>query len=263
MNVIGLIPARLESTRLPRKLLLRETGKPLIQHVYERVQQAQELSDVFVATDSEEIAKVIRDFGGKVVKTGPAASGTDRLAQACQTSECANFEGIINVQGDEPEIAVSTINALAKTLKAGLDSMVTVAVWEANQERIKEPSIVKLVLNSQGYALYFSRSLIPYFREASETGFYRHLGIYGYTRDFLLKYTRWEPTPLEQAEKLEQLRVLENGFRIKVLLVQDDHIGIDVQEDYDRFVKRFKMLASGVLAPETLAPEALTHKEGK
>lgn len=244
MKVIGLIPARLESTRLPRKLLLKETGKTLIQHVYERAQQASELADVFVATDSEEIATEVLRFHGKVIKTAPASSGTDRLAQACKTEGCSIYEGIINVQGDEPEIAVTTINALARELKKGTEKMVTVAVGEKDRKRLQEPTIVKVVLDRQSYALYFSRAGIPYFRDPMETTleplFYRHLGIYGYTREFLLNYTLLAPTPLEQAEKLEQLRALEHGFRIKVLLTQEDHIGIDVREDYDRFLQRFR-----------------------
>lgn len=240
MKVFGLIPARLESTRLPRKLLLRETGKPLIQHVYEQAQQAQELDGLYVATDSPEIASCVKSFGGLVLLTGPAASGSDRLAQALQHQECAQIDGVINIQGDEPEIALSTINALVRSLKTTKAPMVTAVVWETRMELFHEPSVVKVVLDQQQRALYFSRAGIPYFRERMEGGFYRHIGIYGYTKSFLQQYAQFPQTPLEMAEKLEQLRALEHGFSIQTILLPEAHIGIDTSEDYANFVRRLE-----------------------
>jgi 3-deoxy-manno-octulosonate cytidylyltransferase (CMP-KDO synthetase) len=242
MKVIGLIPARLESQRLARKLLLKETGKTIIQHVYERVVGATELSGVWVATDSDEIREEVEGFGGQVVLTGPCHSGTDRLAQACRFPPCnePEIEGVVNIQGDEPEIALSTVNKVAHALKEKKAQMVTAVRWETELDRFNDPNLVKVVLNQKQEALYFSRSPLPYPRHFAPLGFYSHLGIYGYTRDFLQKYAQLPQTPLEKLEGLEQLRVLEQGYSIAVVFVEEASSGIDTREDYDRFLLRYQ-----------------------
>jgi 3-deoxy-manno-octulosonate cytidylyltransferase (CMP-KDO synthetase) len=242
MKVIGIIPARLESTRLEKKLLLAETGKPLIQHVYERAIQSCELSDLFVATDSNAIAEAVEGFKGKVIQTGPCVSGTDRLAAACLKLDGAmeEVEGVVNIQGDEPEVSVKTIDSLALALKSNRWPMVTVAVWETNLNLIVEPSVVKVVMDRFHQALYFSRAPIPYFSGPGEKGFFRHLGLYAYTKAFLLEFSGNSQTPLEKCEKLEQLRALENGATIKVIVVEESSVGIDTRADYDGFLERYR-----------------------
>ncbi|MBN1490568.1 MAG: 3-deoxy-manno-octulosonate cytidylyltransferase [Phycisphaerae bacterium] len=242
MSVVAIIPARYASTRFPGKPLARATGKTLIQHVYERVRQARLLDGVVVATDDERIAAAVREFGGEAVMTRPDhASGTDRIAEVAAT---LSAELVLNVQGDEPEIEPAYLDQLVELMRLRPDaSMATLACPFPADADPTEPSAVKLVIDRHGYALYFSRSLIPYLRDPGKTGepaggWLLHLGVYAYRRGFLLSYADLAPSRLEQAEKLEQLRALENGHRIVVGLVEHASLGIDTPEEYEAFVRR-------------------------
>jgi 3-deoxy-manno-octulosonate cytidylyltransferase (CMP-KDO synthetase) len=245
MAVYGLIPARLQSTRLPRKLLLNETGRPLIQYVWERARQAQLLDDVLIATDSDEIARAVRDFGGRCELTGEHPSGTDRIAEVVRRG-LADADVIVNIQGDEPEIDPANIDALVTTLRQEPSAeMATLATPMRTLEQVQATSCVKVVRAADGRALYFSRSVIPHCRDrdpaeilAKERPWLLHIGIYAYRRDFLLKLAQLPPSRLEQLEKLEQLRALEAGARIQVAVVEHRSVGIDTPEDYAAFVKR-------------------------
>lgn len=231
MKVLCVIPARYASTRLPGKPLSMIAGKPMIQHVYERACQAQMPDEVIVATDNELVEKAVAAFGGKAVMTSPDhPSGTDRLAEVALMYP--DVDVIVNVQGDEPMIPSEVIDNLAKAFEADAElNMATmkVAMDEADYDN---PAAVKVVTDLNGYALYFSRSLMPYPRNKPE-GYkvYKHVGIYAYRRNFLLKYAALQPTPLEKAESLEQLRALENGYKIKVLESAFKGIGVDTPED--------------------------------
>ena len=239
------IPARLASTRLARKLLLAETGKPLVQHTYEAAQRAAKPSGLCVAADHEEIASAVHGFGGAVEMTSPqCASGTDRVAEVAQ--RLADIDIFVNVQGDEPELAAASIDRVIELLEENPElSMSTLATPIRSRAVLDEPSCVKVVFDARGRALYFSRSPIPHARQWSEELlsadpplFHLHLGIYAYRREFLLRLASLERTPLEKLENLEQLRVLENGFQIGVGVVEEHAVGIDTPEDYRAFVKR-------------------------
>ena len=233
------IPARLTSTRLPGKLLLDLAGKPVIQRTYEQVQQASAVNHTFIATDSEEIAAACKAFTHRVIMTrNDHESGTDRIAEAAQHLS-SSF--IINVQGDEPFMDPDIINALAQLLKVGDAKMVSGMGLITNEKDLMNPAVVKVVVNEQQEALYFSRSPIPWHRDSfsfsdslqlpAEVPYFRHYGIYGYQREFLLQYSQWPQGKLEQVEKLEQLRVLENGFKIKMLRIDKPIFGIDTPAD--------------------------------
>lgn len=239
------IPARLASTRLPRKLLLSETGKPLLQHTYEAATRAARPSGLVVAADHDEIATAVRDFGGEVLMTSPAcASGTDRVAEVAR--HLPEVDILVNVQGDEPELPGSSIDCVIELLEANPDLvMATLATPIRDRAVLEDPSCVKVVFNEHGRALYFSRSPIPHAREwrddlldAEPALFYLHIGLYAYRRDFLLRLAELPRTPLERLENLEQLRVLENGYSIGVGVVHERTVGIDTPEDYRAFVSR-------------------------
>ena len=231
MKVLCVIPARYASTRLPGKPLALIAGKPMIQHVYERASRAAIPSEVVVATDSELVAEAVRNFGGKVMMTSPEhPSGTDRLAEVALSYGDADV--IINVQGDEPMIPPEIIDRLAQAFEDNEDLNMATLKTVMDEADYNNPSAVKVVTDQNGYALYFSRSLLPYPRnKPADFKVYKHVGIYAYRRSFLLSYAAYEPTPLEQIEGLEQLRVLENGERIKVLECKFKGIGIDTPED--------------------------------
>ncbi|MFH1708202.1 MAG: 3-deoxy-manno-octulosonate cytidylyltransferase [Planctomycetota bacterium] len=235
-----IIPARVGSTRLPRKMLLAETGRPLIQHTYENARRARLPAEVLIAADSPEIIAAVAPFGSRAVLTSPAhPSGTDRIAEAARGLEA---EIIVNVQGDEPELDPAVIDAMAAGLAADPACGMITACCPLDAGRINDPSAVKVVLDRAGYALYFSRAPIPFKREAADAygqGPFLHLGIYGYRREFLLELTQWPPSALERTERLEQLRVLENGRRIRVVQVASSPPGIDTAEDYRAFVDRW------------------------
>jgi 3-deoxy-manno-octulosonate cytidylyltransferase (CMP-KDO synthetase) len=239
------IPARLASTRLPRKLLLRETGKPLIQHTYEAAQKAQRPAGICVATDHQEIFDAVRSFGGQAEMTDPeAASGTDRVAEIAL--RLTGIDIVVNVQGDEPELAGESIDLVIRLLEDRPTAvMATLATPIRSRQQLEDPACVKVVFDAQGKALYFSRSPIPHARQwhdellvADPPHFYQHVGLYAYRRSFLLQLAEMPPSELEKIEKLEQLRVLEAGHAIFVGVVDEATFGIDTPEDYRAFVAK-------------------------
>ena len=242
MKVAAVIPARFGSVRLPGKPLLEVAGKPLIQYVYENVRQAKAVQSVMVATDDERILKAVESFGGRAVMTSThCASGTDRVAEVV-AGELVDAEVILNVQCDEPELRPAQLDALLRTMNDTDVMMGTLAVRMTDPEAFADPAQVKVVTDSNGDALYFSRAPIPHLCDDAAIGgptrFLRHIGVYAYRRDFLLHFARLEPTDLERLEKLEQLRVLERGCRIRVTLTDFCPAGIDTPEDIERFRKR-------------------------
>lgn len=247
MDVIAVIPARYGSTRFPGKPLASKTGKYLIQHVYERVKQARLVRRCLVATDDERIAVAVRGFGGQAVMTRPDhPSGTDRVAEVVRGLSGSDDDIILNVQGDEPEIEPAYLDRLVQRLAAEPPDcpMATLACPFPAGADPSDPDCVKVVLNSAGRALYFSRALIPYARDVGALGrsgaCLLHLGVYAYRRPFLLTLAGWKPGVLEQIEKLEQLRVLERGTPLAVEIVEKACIGIDTPLDYERFVARHR-----------------------
>jgi 3-deoxy-manno-octulosonate cytidylyltransferase (CMP-KDO synthetase) len=240
-----IIPARLHSTRLPRKLLLRETGKSVLQHTYESASRAKKPLGICVAADHEEIAAEVRGFGGRVHMTDPAAaSGTDRIAEVARM--LTDIDIVVNVQGDEPEIEGEAIDLAVKLLEEGSEAvMSTLASPIRSRDQLEDPSCVKVVFDANGRALYFSRSPIPHAQRWSDDllaadppHFFQHIGLYAYRRDFLLRLAQMPRSPLEKVENLEQLRVLSAGFDILVGVVDHPAIGIDTEKDYRAFVRR-------------------------
>ena len=245
MKTAIVIPARYASTRLPGKPLLRQTGKYLIQHVYERACQAHRASQVVVATDDPRIVAAVESFGGEVVLTRrDHPSGTDRVAEVASRIEA---EIIVNLQGDEPLIDPEALDLLPELLTRdpGVE-MATLAVPMSSIEQWQDPNCVKVVRDKQGRALYFSRSPIPFVRDGQPRlttqpqCFLQHLGLYAYRRPYLLRLAKLPPEPLEQLEKLEQLRVLASGERIQVGVVRQAAIGVDTYEDYENFVRHYQ-----------------------
>jgi 3-deoxy-manno-octulosonate cytidylyltransferase (CMP-KDO synthetase) len=231
-KAVGIIPARWGSTRFPGKALHPIAGKPLLRHVWERCARAKSLASVIIATDDMRIAEAAFDWGAEVAMTSPKhPSGTDRLAEVARRAR--EFSHIINIQGDEPLIDPKLIDRLARELQRDRKlEMITAAHPFENAAAAESPHQVKVVVARNGDALYFSRSMIPFVRDVGATATYlRHQGIYGYTRDLLLRFVRWKPSPLERAESLEQLRALENAVRIHVLLTKTGSPGIDTPED--------------------------------
>lgn len=239
MKVICVIPARFASTRLPGKPLALIAGKPMIQHVYTKACQAKLPEEVIVATDDQKVVEVVKGFGGNVVMTSSEhPSGTDRLAEVALNYP--DVDVIVNVQGDEPMITPQVIDALAEAFNKDPGLSMTTLKTLMEPEEYDNPNAVKVVTDLNDYALYFSRSLVPYPRKKNDAfKVYKHVGVYAYRRDFLLQYAALEPTPLEQVESLEQLRVLENGFKIKVLTSDFHGIGIDTKDDLDAVNKLF------------------------
>ena len=238
MKTIGIIPVRYASTRFPGKPLHPIAGKPLIQHVVEHCREATSLADVIVATDDERIAKVAAEFCTVEMTHAEHPSGTDRIAEVAARLDC---DAVVNVQGDEPLIAPAVIDAVAGALADA--EMTTAATAVNNISELEDPNAVKVVVSATGRALYFSRRTIPFLRDLSEESpsqqlsdfpFLKHLGIYGYRRETLQRLVGFAPSPLEQAERLEQLRALENGIAIAVCKVDYDAIGVDVPEDVQR-----------------------------
>jgi 3-deoxy-manno-octulosonate cytidylyltransferase (CMP-KDO synthetase) len=242
MTAIAVIPARYASVRFPGKMLADRTGKPLIQHVYEHACAAALVRRVLVATDDERIADAVRRFGGEVAMTRPDhPNGTSRLAEAAAMLDA---ELIVNVQGDEPEIAPRLIDVAVQNVVDNADCpMGTLASPFGADEDPADPNIVKVVLNRVGRALYFSRSLIPFDRDGGgEVKALKHVGLYVYQRDFLSKYSQLDETPLERCERLEQLRVLEHGYAITVAVAEAHFHGIDTPQQYEAFVARYNAL---------------------
>lgn len=249
MKAVVVIPARYASTRLPCKLILPEvksvTGRYIIEHVYQNVKQARQIHQVIVATDNQLIYDIVRGFGGDVEMTSVLhTSGTDRIAEVASRLDA---DVIVNVQGDEPEMNASMIDQVIEALAEDQDAVIATLAHEIkNAAELANPNVVKVVLDNGGYALYFSRSQIPYIRDSkdpmNEPGirFLRHLGIYAYKKDFLLQYAKLPSSPLEQAEKLEQLRALSNGYKIKVAITEYTSRGIDTREDLMAFLERYQ-----------------------
>ena len=261
MKTVCIIPARLQSTRLPRKLLLNATGKPLLQYAWETACRCPEFHDVVIATDSQEIADVVFRFGGRAELTGSHNSGTDRIAEVAR--RCFHdADAVVNLQGDEPELDPDVVTRLVRKLREPGCQMATVAAPMRSAEMVRDPNCVKVVLDATGRALYFSRSPIPFCRDTPIEQFYSgtqaengssshgnstlsptppwllHIGLYAYRRDFLLQLTSLPPAPLEQLEKLEQLRALHAGAAIGVTVVEHSAAGIDTPHDYAAFVTR-------------------------
>lgn len=231
-QVAVIIPARYASTRLPAKPLHRIAGKPLVQHVWERCRRASGIDRVIIATDDERIAETARAFGAEAILTSPRhRSGTDRVAEVAR--KLRGFSHVINVQGDEPLVDPKIIARLAATLrKDAAIEMITAASVFAPEDDLTDPNMVKVVVDRNGDALYFSRSPIPYVRgDGLRPAFYRHQGLYGFSTDFLPRFIRWKPGILEQAESLEQLRALENGVKIRVLLAAEAAVSVDTPGD--------------------------------
>ncbi len=238
MRIIGIIPARYASTRFPGKPLARIAGKPLIQHVVERCQQAKSLAEVVVATDDTRIWEVAQNFCRAEMTATEHPSGSDRIAEVAARCEC---DAVVNIQGDEPLIDPSVVDAVAGAL--GRAGMSTAATPIRNAHEYESPNVVKVVVSAGGNALYFSRHAVPYLRDAAHRPaaerlaafpFLKHLGLYGYRRETLLRLVRLPVSALEAAEKLEQLRALENDISIAVVKVDYDSIGVDVPADVQR-----------------------------
>jgi len=247
-TAVVIIPARYASTRLPGKAIREEaktiTGKYLIEHVYDRAKLATRISRVIVATDDERILNVVKGFGGEAVMTSPDhPSGTDRIAEVAAGLDTPI---IVNVQGDEPEIHPDMIDSVVGMLEEDESAhMATLANEISTEEELNDPNCVKVIVDKRGYAIYFSRYPIPYLRDSGgvprlgEFRYLRHIGLYGYRREFLLRYCELPPSSLELAERLEQLRAIENGYRIRVEVTPHRSMGVDTQKDFEQFLRKF------------------------
>lgn len=235
MKIIGIIPARYGSTRLEGKPLMDICGKPMIQYVVEAAQKAHLLAGVIVATDDQRIVQVVESFGGKASLTSvDHKTGTDRVAEVA-----ANLDAdvVVNIQGDEPLLNPAMIDEVTEPfLRDPALPMCTMCTPILEDEKLNSPHVVKVVFNQDGYALYFSRSLIPYPRKRENFTAYEHLGLYAYRKDFLMKYIKIPQTRLEINESLEQLRVLESGYPLKVVVTAQayDGLSVDTQEDLEK-----------------------------
>jgi 3-deoxy-manno-octulosonate cytidylyltransferase (CMP-KDO synthetase) len=245
MRILGIIPARYASTRFPGKPLHPIAGRPLIQHVVERCRLAKSLSEIIVATDDRRIADTAKKFCRVEMTSDQHPSGTDRIAEVVQRCEC---DAAVNIQGDEPLIDPAVVDAVAQALADSQMSTAATPIRDAAE--YDNPNVVKVVVNAAGRALYFSRRTIPFVRDAASRPvaeqlaafpFLKHLGIYGYRRETLLKLVKFPVSPLEAAEKLEQLRALDNGIEITVVKVLYDSVGVDVPEDVARVEKLLRM----------------------
>ncbi|MBP7950555.1 MAG: 3-deoxy-manno-octulosonate cytidylyltransferase [Verrucomicrobiales bacterium] len=252
VSTLAIIPARFASTRFPGKPLHRIVGKPLVQHVWERCRECSRLDRIVIATDDERIAAACRTFGADVQMTSPHhPSGTDRIAEVAARFPDADI--LINVQGDEPLISPALIDQLAETLARdqSLD-MITAAAPIHDPRLVDDPNVVKVVLNTAGRALYFSRSPIPFPRQAdARIRWFWHKGIYGYRREFLLRFVGWPPSMLEMTESLEQLRALENGASIQVVVTSEESPGVDTPE---QAAEVERLILTGKIPPSSASP---------
>lgn len=235
MSVLGVIPARYGSTRFPGKMLARVSGKPLIELVWRRAREAKRLNRLLVATDDKRILDLIQRLGGEAVMTDPGLpSGTDRVWQAAKGTDA---QIIVNIQGDEPLLTAGMVNRLVEVFtKEPEVQMATLKYPMKDSQGFDNPNLVKVVTDSDGWALYFSRSPIPYYRLKGQTParWDKHLGLYAYRRRLLEQFVQWPASALEKAEQLEQLRALEHGVRIKVLDSPKDTVGVDTPQDLER-----------------------------
>lgn len=243
MRVVGVIPVRLGSTRLPEKPLQEVQGKLLVQRVYEQALQVKRLQRLIIACDDRKIKKACEKFGAKVMMTSrKCRSGTERVAEVARVIRGDVF---INIQGDEPLISPRTIEQVAALFRDRHVQMGTAIYKITEGHQLSDPAVVKVITGLAGQALYFSRSLVPYPRCREEKiHFYKHIGLYGYRRPFLLKLAKMKPTPLEKIESLEQLRVLEYGFTIKTVITPYDSVGVDTPEDLEKVRQLVKEVAS-------------------
>ena len=248
MKKVIVIPARIDSSRLPKKVLLDLKGKTVIQRVYEQCLKVANIDAVYIATDSNEIKEVCNSFTGDVIITKSTHhSGTDRIGEAVALIDC---DIVINVQGDEPFIDPALIDELVNSFENSEISMSSAMSKIDDVNDLQNSNVVKVTVDNQNNALYFSRSLIPFPRDYKELlmsnkelekfPVYRHIGIYGYRKEFLLDYIKMNQSYLEKVEKLEQLRALENGFKIKMIEAKHSLSGIDTQEDYEEALKKYK-----------------------
>lgn len=239
MRFLGVIPARYGSTRLEGKPMLDICGHTMIEWVYRRAKKSN-LDEVVVATDDMRIYEEVKRFGGNVILTrGDHLNGTSRIAEVCEKN--LDYDVIINIQGDEPLIENEMIDTLVKSFQEEPELLMNTLKYKIDSmEDIENPNVVKVVTDRNGYALYFSRSVIPYPRNMDIKNYYKHVGVYGYKREFVMEYAQMESTPLELAESLEQLRVLENGYRIKVLETDHKITGVDTQEDLEKVREHIK-----------------------
>ncbi|MBS1257109.1 MAG: 3-deoxy-manno-octulosonate cytidylyltransferase [Candidatus Scalindua arabica] len=264
-KTVAIIPARYASTRLPGKLIKNEakeyTGKYLIEHVYENVMNAKNIHEVIVSTDDERISEVVKQFGGCVKMTSTKhKSGTDRIAEVASNLD-ADF--VVNIQGDEPDVKGSMIDDLVESMYTEKEAVVcTFANEIRSMEEFTDPNAVKVVIDKDNYAMYFSRATIPYIRDKNSnpefsisektsdgysTGnktsfpFLKHLGIYMYRKDFLLRFSSLAIPEIEEVEKLEQLRVLSNGYKVKVVVTPHTCEGVDTPEDFERFLRKYRL----------------------
>lgn len=240
MKVLCIIPARYDSTRFPGKALADIKGKPMIQWCYESSLKSKLIDQLIIATDDKRIYDAVKKFSGEVVMTSKKhRSGTDRIAEAAKKFKC---DIVVNVQGDEPFIDYRTIDKAIDALKKDKNPQVsTVAKKITDKKEINNPNIVKVVFDDDYNALYFSRSVIPFNRDGKDkANYYRHYGLYVYRKDYLMKITKLSESRLEKIEKLEQLRVLENGGKIKIVLTDKDSVSIDTQEDLIEAIKYLK-----------------------
>ena len=236
MDVVGVIPARYSSTRFEGKVLADILGKPMIQHVWERAKQSKVLDDLIIACDDERVADVARGFGAKVVFTAKGhACGTDRIIEVVNPLD---VKAVVNIQGDEPFVHPVMIDMIAQALLGDKTlNMATIMKKIEDTEELNNPHVVKVVVDKNNFALYFSRAAIPFHAPNSEVKipvYYKHIGLYGYTKDFLFIYRNLPASKLEAVEKLEQLRVLEEGYRIKVIETKFDTVGVDTPEDLEK-----------------------------
>ncbi len=236
MRAVGVIPARYASSRFPGKPLADLRGRPLVQHVYERARRSKTLARVVVATDDLRIRDAVVAFGGEVQLTGlHHPSGTDRVAEVAASLSC---EIVVNIQGDEPLIEPPMIDEAVSPFFVESDLIMgTVCRRLEKEEEWQSPHVVKVVRDRRGFALYFSRTPIPYARVQGRHSYYKHIGLYVYRREFLLTLASLAPTPLEETEQLEQLRALEYGYAIKVVETKYDSIGVDTPEDLERIAR--------------------------
>ncbi len=251
LKSIVIVPARFESTRFPGKPLVTIGQKAMIQHVYERSLQARSVSAVIVATDDSRILQAVQAFGGQAAMTSPLhRSGTDRVAEVAALSDA---DVIVNVQGDEPLIDPEALDAVVEPFQSDPSLMISTLSVDGTEGELENPNVVKVVVDHDGFALYFSRSPIPFFRDASAVGkrrFWKHVGLYAYRRSFLTRLSTLRKSYLEEAEALEQLRFLENGYRIKVVNSTYQSLAVDTPEDLERvnaFIKERACLPNSSL----------------
>ena len=227
MKTIAVIPARYASSRFPGKPLALIHGKPMIGWVYNALTKIPCLSEIYVATDDSRIFQMVQDFGGQAIMTGDCASGTDRVAEACKNLD---FDVVLNIQGDEPMVRTELVRDLITAFDDKTVNIATLYKKITDAHEVNDPNIAKVIVNNNHDAIYFSRSTIPYNRDNGNVLYYKHIGMYGYTREFLCKFTSLPQSYLEKAECLEQLRVIENGYTLRMIETSYQSIGVDLPE---------------------------------